>query len=212
MLFQASGGRGAAGNADDGLTGTDPRLATLAAAGQGDPEAIATLYRELQPRLLRVLRAECGDAADDVASQTWLEVVGVLRRFQGDFDGFRALLFTIARRRVADHRRTRRRRPATPTEPTALNDRVEAVDDPERTALDGMSGQSAVQRIIDLLPPDQAEVVLLRIVADLPVEQVAKLLGRAPGTIRVQQHRALKRLAAVLGGNDRATSGDMGPR
>ena len=190
----------------------DPRLATLAAARHGDPDAIARLFNELQPRLLRVLRVECGDAADDVASQTWLEVIGVLRRFEGDFDGFRALLFTIARRRVADHRRSRRRKPATPTEPADLHDRVAAIDDPAGSAVDGMSGDAAVRRIVELLPHDQAEVVLLRVVAGLPVEQVADMLGRAPGTIRVQQHRALKKLAALLGGNDRTPSGDMGPR
>ena len=85
--------------------------AVLAAARQGDAAAITRLYRDLQPRLLRILRVEVGDAADDVASQTWLEVVGALRRFEGDQRGFRALLYTIARRRMADHRRTQRRRP-----------------------------------------------------------------------------------------------------
>jgi RNA polymerase sigma-70 factor, ECF subfamily len=183
-------------------------MADLAAARAGDGEAIARLYRELQPRLLRMLRVEVGDAADDVASQTWLEVVGALRKFEGELDGFKALLFTIARRRVADHRRSRRRRPATPTEPVDLNDKVEATDDTERAALADVAGEWAVQRIAELLPPDLAEIVLLRVVADLPVDQVAEVLGRAPGTIRVQQHRALKRLAAALAGNENALRGD----
>ncbi len=186
--------------------------ATIAAARRGDAAAITRLYRAHQPRLLRVLRSEIGDAADDVASQTWLEVVGALGRFEGDEGGFRALLFTIARRRVADHRRTRRRRPATPSEPRPLDDTVEAADDTEATALAGVDGDRAVQRIMALLPPDQAEVLLLRVVADLPVEQVAAVLGRAPGTVRVQQHRALKRLAAALGGNDDGPTGDGTPR
>ena len=191
---------------------TAPWQADLAAAREGDGDAIARLYRELQPRLLRMLRVEVGDAADDVASQTWLEVVGALRKFEGDFDGFRALLFTIARRRVADHRRSRRRRPSTPTEPADLHDRVEAPEDTERAALADVSGEWAVQRIAELLPPDLAEIVLLRVVADLPVDQVAAVLGRAPGTVRVQQHRALKRLAAALGGNGHGPPGDGTPR
>jgi RNA polymerase sigma-70 factor, ECF subfamily len=183
-------------------------MADLAAARDGDADAIARLYRELQPRLLRMLRVEVGDAADDVASQTWLEVVGALRKFEGEFDGFKALLFTIARRRVADHRRSRRRRPATPTEPVDLHDKVEAADDTERAALADVAGEWAVQRIAEVLPPDLAEIVLLRVVADLPVDQVAQVLGRAPGTIRVQQHRALKRLAAAMAGNENALRGD----
>ena len=232
-LFESNGGRGGdagepASALEDDLLGrrrrartapaagvvtpVDPWLADLAGARVGDPDAIARLYRELQPRLMRMLRVEVGDAADDVASQTWLEVVGALKRFEGDFDGFRALLFTIARRRVADHRRTRRRRPATPTEPVTFNERLEAPDDTERTALADVGGQWAVQRIVELLPSDQAEIVLLRVVADLPVEHVAQILGRPAGTIRVQQHRALKRLAAALAGNERALRGDEAER
>lgn len=46
-------------------------------------------------------------------------------------------------------------------------------------------------------PPDQAEVVLLRVVAGLSVEQVAKILGKSAGSVRVAQHRALRRLAAI---------------
>ena len=55
-------------------------------------------------------------------------------------------------------------------------------------------------------------MILLRIVADLPVEHVAEVLGRAPGTIRVQQHRALKRLATALRGNETSGSGDRDDR
>jgi RNA polymerase sigma-70 factor (ECF subfamily) len=180
----------------------------LAAARRGDPAAVSRLYRELQPRLLGVLRMDVGDAAEDVASQTWLELMGALGRFEGDLAGFRGLLFTIARRRVADHRRHQRRHPATPTEPDALRDHGEAKDDTEVTALASVANRWAVRRITELLPPEQAEVVLLRVVADLPVDQVAKMLGREPGTIRVQQHRALKKLAAALGSNAPATVGD----
>jgi RNA polymerase sigma-70 factor (ECF subfamily) len=176
---------------------------------------MARLYRELQPRLLRVLRAVVGDAADDVASQAWLEVVKSLDRFQGDEAGFRGLLFTIARRRAADHRRGRRRRPALPTEPEALAVTADPRLDVEGDVLAGLGADEAVRLIVEVLGPDQAELVLLRVVADLPVEEVARLLGRAPGTVRVQQHRALKRLAAALGegaGNGGRPAGDVGER
>jgi RNA polymerase sigma-70 factor (ECF subfamily) len=190
---------------------TQPRDfdATLAAASAGDPDAISCLYRDLQPRLLRVLRVEVGDAAEDVASQTWLEVVGALGRFEGGETGFRAFVFTVARRRVSDHRRTRRRRPAQPTEPAALVGAVDPGLDIEADVLANLDADRAVRLLAELLTPDQAEVVLLRVVAGLPVDEVARMLGRSPGTVRVQQHRALKRLAAALGGNDALEPGDQ---
>src|SRR5438876_1041644 len=49
--------------------------------------------------------------AEDIASQAWLEVARGLPRFSGGEDDFRALVFTIARRRLANHRRATRRRP-----------------------------------------------------------------------------------------------------
>jgi RNA polymerase sigma-70 factor (ECF subfamily) len=171
----------------------------LAAARHGDRDAISAIWRLEQPRLLRVLRGEVGDAADDVASQTWLEVMGALRRFEGDERGFRALLFTIARRRVADHRRTRRRRPASATDPDVLRDLVPAhhVD-----GFDRLGSDEAVRTIVAALNPDQAEVVLLRVVAGLTVGEVAEISGRSEGAVRVLQHRALKRLAALHDGEE----------
>lgn len=184
----------------------------IAAARAGDDAAITRLYRAHQPRLLRVLRVEVGDAADDVASQTWLEVVRGLRRFDGDEAGFRALLFTVARRRIADHRRTHRRRPAIPTEPASLVADADVTLDVESDVLAGLDAERAARTIAEALTPDQAEIVMLRVVAGLPAEEVARMLGRSPGAIRVQQHRALKRLAEVLRRNESTLSGDEGHR
>jgi RNA polymerase sigma-70 factor (ECF subfamily) len=152
--------------------------------------------------LLRVLRAEVGDAADDVASQTWLEVMGALRRFEGDERGFRSLLFTIARRRVADHRRTQRRKPATPTAPIDLHDLRSTIDARSGHGSDVLArigSEEAVAAIVGLLNPDQAEILLLRVVAGFSVGEVAAVVGRNEGAIRVQQHRAMRRLAELLG-------------
>jgi RNA polymerase sigma-70 factor (ECF subfamily) len=182
--------------------GQDEFGALIEAARQGDPAAISTIWRVEQPRLLRVLRAEVGDAAEDVASQTWLELIGALRRFEGDERGFRALLFTIARRRVADHRRTTRRKPATPTSPVDLQELRANVDVRVSHGADVLSrlgSEEAVAALVELVTPEQAEVVLLRVVAGLSVSEVATLVGRSEGAVRVQQHRALRRLADALG-------------
>ena len=173
----------------------DAFAARMAAARAGDRDAIADLWRIDHPRLVRVLRGMVGDAAEDVASQTWLEVMGLLGRFEGDERGFRALLFTIARRRVADHRRTLRRKPAVPMAPIDL---AAATPVPRTAGRDidaTMEGDEAVALIRAILPAHQAEIVLLRVVGGLSVDDVSQIVDRSPGAVRVQQHRALKRLA-----------------
>jgi RNA polymerase sigma-70 factor (ECF subfamily) len=169
----------------------------LAAAKVGDEDALRVVFRAYQPRLLRFLRALEPRVADDLASEVWLAVAGRLRSFDGDESGFRAWLFAIARKRLADHRRRAARRHQRTLPPDELADRA-AGDDPAEAAVEDVAAQEAIDRIVATLPDEQAEVVLLRVVAGLPVEQVAELTGRSSGTVRVIQHRALKRLARVF--------------
>ena len=171
----------------------------MAAAQAGADWAVAVLYRSLQPRLLRYLRAQApGHDAEDIAAQAWLEIARALPRFAGDEDGFGALVFTVARRRLADHRRALRRRPVEFVGDDSLTSVPES-EVAEDQAMAHLGGEEAARRLGELLPSDQAEVVLLRVVAGLSVEQVATLLDRRPGTVRVLQHRALRRLARQLG-------------
>jgi RNA polymerase sigma-70 factor (ECF subfamily) len=171
--------------------------AALAAAAGGDEQAFAALWRELQPAVLRYLQALAPEAAEDLASETWLRVVAGLGRFRGDERAFRAWLFTVARHRAIDRWRRAARRPAEPVPLEALADR-QAPDDPAAEVLDALDGRAAVA-MIATLPRDQAEVVLLRVVAGLDVAEVAGIVGKRPGTVRVLSHRALRRLAERLG-------------
>jgi RNA polymerase sigma-70 factor, ECF subfamily len=169
---------------------------TLAAAQAGGEWAVADIYRAHNARLLRYFRANAPAEAEDLASETWLDAARNLSGFEGDEDAFRGWLFTIARRRLTDHRRRsgRRREEAVPEELLEPS----ATPSAEAQALAGRLGHEAAHQIVDRLPADQAEVVLLRVVADLSVEQVAAITGRRPGTVRVLQHRALRRLAREI--------------
>ena len=169
--------------------------AALQQARTGDDQAIALLYRALQPSLLRYLRHEAPAAAEDLASETWLGAAQSLAAFEGDVDAFRAFLFTIARRRVADHYRTTARRPR--LVPLQGEPDGNPVADSADLIVGRMSDQEAVEALLAGLAPDQAEVLLLRVVAGLNVEQVAEILGRSPGAIRMLQHRAVQRLQKV---------------
>jgi len=85
----------------------EPRVfdEVLSSARTGDVAALGEMYRFYQPSLVRYLRANAPDAADDLASETWLDVAGGLERFSGGEPDFRRWLFTIARRRLLDDRR-----------------------------------------------------------------------------------------------------------
>jgi RNA polymerase sigma-70 factor (ECF subfamily) len=168
----------------------------LAAAQAGGEWAVARLYRSVNPRLERYLRAHVGQEAADVASATWLDVARNLGSFHGDEDGFRGWVFTIGRRRMSDHRRREKRRPATPI--TSADFDTVTTPGADAAAFNGPLGDAAARSILALLPADQAEVLLLRVVADLEMSEVARITGRSPGNVRVMQHRALRRLAELL--------------
>jgi RNA polymerase sigma-70 factor (ECF subfamily) len=169
--------------------------ALLAAAGDGSEEAFDTLYREVGPGLLRYLRAMEPTEAEDLAADVWLAIAGQLGKFAGDENGFRALVFTIARRRVVDHRRRRYRRRTDLVPNETLTDRP-GREETEALVIELLDAQSAVDQLVRRLPPAQAEVVLLRVIGGLGVNHVASILGRSPGAVRILQHRALRRLRA----------------
>ena len=165
----------------------------LEASRAGNPDALTTLYRWIHPRVLRYLRARDPVGAEDVASEVWLDVAAGLRAFEGDEAGFRAWSFTIARRRLVDARRRATARPQVPLDEVAMGSRVPR-GDVEREALDELGTEEAIA-LVRRLPEEQADVVMLRIVGGFSVEEVAAIVGKRPGTVRVVQHRALKRLA-----------------
>jgi RNA polymerase sigma-70 factor (ECF subfamily) len=171
--------------------------AVLQAASRGDEEAFGRLWHDLQPRVLRYFMVAAPAAAEDLASETWLGVVRGLDRFRGNEPSFRAWVFTIARHEVLDWRRRAARRV---TEDVPMNGPPEraAPDDPAAAALDDLSTRAALA-MVATLPPDQAEAVVLRVVAGLGVDRVAAIMGKRPGTVRVLTHRGLRRLAERLG-------------
>ena len=172
---------------------------TLAHARTGDEQAFACIFRDVQPSLLRYLRVIATDP-EDVAGETWVQVVSGLRRFRGGEQDFRAWLFTIARNRAADAGRSRARRPAVPLDMTEL-DMTEAAQlttpDAADQALEMLSTQTTLAMITSL-PPDQAEIIMLRVVAGLDTGDVARIVGKTPGAVRVAAHRGLRRLAGQV--------------
>lgn len=167
----------------------------LSRARAGDEAGFLLLWDALQPRLLRYLQVVGCDDVEDVAGETWLQVVRDLPKFKKDSaDEFRAWLFTIARHRAIDAARSRKRfldriLTAVPAQPTAS-----AANPVEDEVLLQLSTQQAIA-MVTALSKDQAEVVALRVIAGLSTEAVARLLRKSPGAVRIALHRGLRSLS-----------------
>lgn len=178
----------------------------LGAAQEGDTEAFAALWDATQPMLLRYLRVRAGEHAEDVASETWINVINGLHRFAGDEPGFRRWVVTIARNTHVDLLRRLGRRPE-----LAVADLTELGGQPSATdvaaVVEGHDDTRRALALVATLPPDQAEMVLLRVLVGMDVADVAAVTGRSPGAVRVAVHRALRRLRDTLAAGDGAVTG-----
>jgi RNA polymerase sigma-70 factor, ECF subfamily len=170
----------------------------LRAAQAGNEAALGRLYRDLNPALVRFLDAQATGSGEDLAQDVWLGAAKGLPSFKGDEQGFRAWMFTIARRRLVSFRRHAERRPQRGTDPAELAE-MAAARQPDEELDSRILTDEAVASLVAGLPRDQAEIVLLRVVAGFDADQVGAIVGKRAGTVRVLQHRALRKLAERLG-------------
>jgi len=173
-----------------------PEVLRLAQAG--DEAAFTELFRATQPVVLRYLGSMAApDLVEDVASDAWVSIVKTLESFRDDsFGNIQAWALTTARRRWIDEVRRRSRR----TEVLSGTDTPIdiAADETVESAVEHRMSDAAAMALVRRLPPDQAEVVALRTISGLTVEQVAQIVGKRAGTVRVLSHRGLRKLAELL--------------
>ena len=190
---------GIAGHARIGAVMLGPDFdQVLAQAKTGAPAALTTLYRAFNPEISRYLTARVSGEGEDLAADVWVAAAPKIVDFTGDERAFRAWLFTFARRRVIDHLRRQYRRDGPAMRVDDLTE-GSAADNPEVVTLNRMSAVEAAQLIARHLSPEQCDVILMRILGDLEVTQVAAAMGQSETWVRVTQHRALRRLARRLG-------------
>ncbi|MDV6013061.1 sigma-70 family RNA polymerase sigma factor [Haloechinothrix sp. LS1_15] len=174
---------------------------SVAAAVEGDPQAIERLLAAIRPLVVRYCRARVGmqersfASADDVAQEVCLAVLTALPSYQDQGRPFLAFVYGIAQHKVADAHRAARRNRADPV--SEVPDEVETGVDPEQRALQGELNNRMAQ-LLDVLPEKQREIVLLRVVVGMSAEEAAEAVGSTPGAVRVAQHRALARLRKAL--------------
>ncbi len=170
-------------------------------ARRGNQAAFAAIHQVYAPPLRRYLETVSHDLAGEVESATWESVATSLDRFSGDGIQFRSWLFTIARRRLVDEVRRSARRPlvvASVPDTPAL--------DPEH--LDG--GPDWAVQVLRTIPTRQAEVVALRVLGGLSVDEVSTLLGITAANVRVLCHRGLNAIRRVLESADTDSTGFSG--
>jgi len=178
----------------------------LVEAARRDPERFDALYRKYVAQVYSYAYYELGDHhdAEDATERTFVSALIALPRFEErarpeDGTGastFRIWLFRIARNVVANRRRDRRRHPVATLD--ALAGLADGVDVEARVSqrVEADAAWSAVAR----LPSDRRRAVILRFVDELSTAEIAEILGRSEGAVRVLIHRALRSVARDLGG------------
>lgn len=177
---------------------TEPSVfaAVLASAKAGEPWAFEDLFARVGGRLVGFLRALGAADPDGAANEVLLRAFRNIDRFDGSEVEFRAWVFAIARNLLVDERRRAGRRPE-----------AVATDPSELTPLAGAAGieESApgvdddrIRRCLAALSTEQREVLLLRVIADLSIEDTAELLGKTSGAVKALQHRAVRALRKIL--------------
>jgi RNA polymerase sigma-70 factor (ECF subfamily) len=169
--------------------------ALVESARDGSVAAFERIYRALAAQVLSYLRWHRVSDPDGLTNDVFAQVHRKLGSFQGDEQGFRSWVFTIAHHRMIDDRRRSQRQPVVDSGVEVEEHR--STGDVEDDALAVMASDR-VRDLLAMLSADQRAVVLLRVIADLSVEEVATILGKREGAIKALQHRAMASLRRHL--------------
>jgi RNA polymerase sigma-70 factor, ECF subfamily len=179
---------------------TDPLDGWVEGVRRGDREAVAAVYLEVAPALRGYLLRQVGhgEVADDLVEQAFVALLTSGAGVRGDGRSLRAWLYRTARHDLLDWRKRAERR--SDHELTSERSASLASEElgPEDRMLAAM-GDPGLVAALAALTDEQREVVELRIVAGLPLAEVAELTGRSVGAVKLLQHRGVRRLAELLG-------------
>ena len=161
----------------------------LDAARAGDPDACRWLWDTYAGAIRGFLRARGTPEPDEVVNDVFVAVFTSLERFEGGAAEFRSWLYRVARNKRVDAFRSRSRQPQPVDRPTG----VEPHGDVEAEAIAALA-DAELHAVLAGLTADQRDVIILRFVADLSLEQVAAALDKPTGAVKALQHRALTHL------------------
>jgi len=165
------------------------------AARRGEAWALTEIWQRFAPAVTGYLRGRGAAEPEDLTSDVFVAVFERIRSFRGDESDLRAFVFTIAHHRLVDDLRRRSRRGPTVEYDAATDERASgSAEDEALTALH----TQRVHALLAQLSADQRDVLLMRVVGDLSLEQTAAALGKRVGAVKALQHRALAALRRLL--------------
>ena len=177
---------------------TEDLSGAIDAARAGAEWAWTAIYDELAPAVLGYLRARRAAEPEDLTGEVFLQAVRDLPRFQGSGSDLRAWIFTIAHHRFLDERRRAKRRPVEPVPDEVLTERLPSVDAGTETEALARVAESHVAGVIEGLAPAQKDVLLLRILGGLTIDEIARAVGKRPGAVKALQRRGLAAIRREL--------------
>ena len=175
----------------------EPCPPLLVAAKAGETWAWRELFETLSPALAGYLRVQGARDIDDLVSEVFMGVVQRIGSFEGSQEQFRSWVFVIAHHRLIDDRRKQARVPAVPYDATEPPDDAPAAGDASSDALDRMSAERMIA-LCGRLVADQRDVLLLRLVGDLTIEQIAQIVDKSVGAVKALQRRGLAAMQRIL--------------
>jgi RNA polymerase sigma factor (sigma-70 family) len=178
------------------MTGEEPSDLVVHAAVAGAPWALEQIWSELSPAVNGYLASQGCREPDDVTSEVFVQVFSGIGRFTGSWASLRSWVFTIAHHRMIDERRRRSVRVVEPVGDLDDDDALVAPDAADAALV--TVATERVQELCERLGPDQRDVLLLRLVAGLTVDEVADTVGRSAGAVKQLQRRGLLALRAIL--------------
>lgn len=163
-------------------------------AQAADPEALSMIYERYSESIYRYIYYRVGDVdtARDLHSDVFLRMVESIGRYEDRGWSIAAWLYRIAHDRTIDTLRRRERRPMQP-----INEFSEICDGPDSDA-EGHADRIALRRALAELSESQRQVLLLRYVYDLSIQETARQMGRSPGSVKALQHRAMQNLSRMV--------------
>jgi RNA polymerase sigma-70 factor (ECF subfamily) len=174
---------------------TSPDKELLGLARKHETQALTEIYDRYAESIYRYLYRLVGDAgyAEDLTSEVFVKLLQVLNTRKGPRTQLQGWLYRVAHNLAMDWFRQQNRRSS-----VSLNEELAAGGDSPPAAMERRQAHGQLHRAISQLTPDQQQVILLRFGEGLKLTEVAVLMDKSEGAIKVLQHRAVQRLRKLL--------------